>query len=149
MATFAKLASGEWGVRVEGDWREGDWIDVARRDGETRRVRLGPCVGRFRSGALFVIGEGRREHRAGPGAEAPPRPLTSSNVRAPFESLRRVEVEVVREPADMVAALLRDAEARGVTDPPIAAPESPANRFADAQAAWGQIMARIRAEVAQ
>lgn len=44
-ATFTKLRSGGWGVRVEGGvLPEGARVDVQRRDGSTKTVTLGRCV---------------------------------------------------------------------------------------------------------
>lgn len=44
-ATFARLRSGEWGVRIVGGHAEdGDAVTVEKKDGTTSQVTLGACV---------------------------------------------------------------------------------------------------------
>lgn len=40
MATYTKLKSGEWGIRVEGSAREGQTVTVRKKDGTTKQEKI-------------------------------------------------------------------------------------------------------------
>jgi len=87
MITFAKLRSGDWGVRVEGARPvEGTSVTVAKRDGSTTRVTLGEVVWADDEVTLFAIqARPRRAPTPRPSASAPvPRPAAPSEAEVRF-----------------------------------------------------------------
>lgn len=66
-ATWTKLRSGEWGLRVTGGSpRSGDRVTVTKRNGESRVVAVGRIIWRGDGATLCTVGlaQPAQEHRA-------------------------------------------------------------------------------------
>lgn len=73
-ATYTKLKSGEWGVRVDGcpDLAAGDVIEVTKRDGSTEVEQIERVL--FRSGSAAICAISRKAARKPSRAAATPQP---------------------------------------------------------------------------
>lgn len=56
--TYAKLKSGEWGLRVQGAASEGAMVTVTKRDGSTKVERIGKVIWRGGGITLCAIDAG-------------------------------------------------------------------------------------------
>lgn len=61
MATYAKLNSGEWGLRVPGRPREGQQVTVQKRSGESRAETIGKVVWSGNGFSLCTIEASNRQ----------------------------------------------------------------------------------------
>jgi hypothetical protein len=61
MATWTKLKSGEWGIRVEGKATAGQSVTVRKRDGSTSTVSVGKVIWTGNGVSLCTVGSERRE----------------------------------------------------------------------------------------
>lgn len=64
-ATYSKLKSGEWGLRVtDGTPEDGDVVTVTKKSGEQRQERVGTVLWRGEDVTLCTIRRGNDEERA-------------------------------------------------------------------------------------
>lgn len=60
-ASYTKLKSGGWGVRVEGQVKEGDTVTVTKKSGEKKQETVSRVLWRGDGVAICEVGEARRQ----------------------------------------------------------------------------------------
>lgn len=63
-ATYAKLQSGAWGVRIQGQAKAGQEVTVTKRSGETKRETIAKVVWSGNGISLCAIGTATRANNA-------------------------------------------------------------------------------------
>lgn len=56
-ASYTKLKSGEWGIRVEGTVSSGDTVSVKKKDGTTKVEKVGKIIWTGNGVSLCTVGE--------------------------------------------------------------------------------------------
>ena len=70
MATWTKLKSGEWGVRVEGKATAGQTVTVTKKSGETQTVTVGKVLWTGNGVSLCTVSGSSNEPTALDGSKA-------------------------------------------------------------------------------